>query len=163
MRQQAGHAQSGVGWQHAQHRFHGCLEPILPVQFDEQLTGRFVAEGIADDDKHFTVRALVQHGQDFLTVEILLVEHFREPPLGEHAILYPVTPGKGERCEESIAVMQFDLIPQRLEHAPCLCFGRIGMLAELTVKLIELVKLPGVGVPEVGSGGGTETVGIGAA
>ena len=127
MGQQAGHAQRRVGRQHAKLGRQFGLEAILAVQFLRQFLGRFVAEGIADDDEDFAVLGFVQPPLDVPLVELVLIRHLVDPPALQEARaarrIDECAPGQGEVREIPVDVDGFDLLPQRLEHIPILGFG----------------------------------------
>ena len=73
VRQQAGHAQSGVGRQDRKLRRQFALETVLTVQNPSQFGCRFVAKGITDDDERSAVIGFVLTRSDVLLVKIVLI------------------------------------------------------------------------------------------
>ena len=68
---------------HAKLRRQRGLEAVFAVEFRGEFLGRFVAEGIADDDISSPVLAFVQPGPHVAVVEAVLVRNLLDLPLAE--------------------------------------------------------------------------------
>ena len=98
VRQQAGHAERGVGRQHAQLGTQFGFEAVLAVEFRGEFLGGFVAEGIADDDEGPPVLAFLQPRLHLAVVEAVLVGNLGDPPLSQQAAGWfdELAPGQGQ-------------------------------------------------------------------
>ena len=155
VRQQARHAQRRVRRQHAKLRRQRGLEAVLAVEFGGEFLGRFVAEGIADDDEGSPVVGLFQPGPHVAVVEAVLVRNLVDLPLRQQPVLRldELAPGQRQVGQIPVDVMGLDVGPQRLDDVPACCLGRVCRLAEVAVELVEAVKLRLVGPVHAGGVG----------
>ncbi len=143
--QQRGHAEPGVGGQHAELCGQLRVEAVLAVELLGEFLGGLVAEGVADDHEDPAVRPLRQHGRHFPLIECLLIGHAVDPPQPEQAGLQVLVPLQRQLGDEAVAVDLLDLLAQGLEDVPVARLRVVRGLAEMPVELVEAIQPAGVG------------------
>ena len=144
VRQQAGHTQLGIAGQHTQLATQGGINPFATIDLGLQLIGHFIAQRIADNDKHAALIAFCQVGRHHFLVEVLLIDDTLQLPLLQQTILQMPIPMGGQLVQVAIEVGRLHLISQRGNGIREAGRHHIRCLVEQAIELINFEQRLGI-------------------